>query len=148
MTQWLSGQGFTVEKVYSGKTVIEFSGTAAQVRAAFGTEIRQYQLEGKTYSANVSDPQIPAALAPVVVGIVSLNSFPRQSHVRVAGIARKITGKPGLEPLFTFPNPFGSGTFYGLAPGDFATILQFKRLDQRGYRWNRTDNCNRGRDEH
>ncbi|MGC0777026.1 MAG: S53 family peptidase, partial [Candidatus Acidiferrum sp.] len=133
VTQWLSGQGFTVEKVYSGKTVIEFSGTAAQVRAAFGTEIRQYQVEGKTYTANASDPQIPAALAPVEAGIVSLNSFPRQSHVRVAGIARKVAGKVGLEPLFTFPNPFGgSGNFYALAPGDFATIYNSKGLISAG----------------
>jgi Pro-kumamolisin, activation domain len=28
VTDWLTSQGFTVEKVYSGKTVIEFSGTA------------------------------------------------------------------------------------------------------------------------
>ena len=130
VTQWLSGQGFTVEKVYSGKTVIEFSGTAAQVRAAFGTEIRQYQVEGNTYTANASDPQIPAALAPVVAGIVSLNSFPRQSHVRVAGIARKIAGKPGLEPLFTFPT--STGHFYAIAPGDFATIYNSKSLISAG----------------
>jgi subtilase family serine protease len=128
VTGWLGQQGFTVEKVYSGKTVIEFSGTAAQVRAAFGTEIRNYQVGGKTYTANASDPQIPAALAPVVAGIVSLNSFPRQSHVRVAGIARKVAGKPGLEPLFTFPWSSGSGTFYGLGPGDFATIYNSNPL--------------------
>jgi Pro-kumamolisin, activation domain/Bacterial Ig-like domain (group 3) len=122
VTQWLESQGFTVEKVYGGKTVIEFSGTAGQVGGAFGTAIRNYQVAGKNYVANASDPQIPAALAPVVAGIVSLNNFPRQSHARVVGVARKIAGKPGLEPLFTFPSPSGSGSFYGLAPGDFATI--------------------------
>ncbi len=122
VTQWLGSQGFTVEKVYSGKTVIEFSGTAAQVRAAFGTEIHQYQVEGKTYTASANDPQVPVAIAQVVSGIVSLNSFPRQSHIRVVGIARKSAGGPGVEPLFTFPDPFSNGTFYGMAPGDFATI--------------------------
>ncbi len=126
VTDWLGQQGFTVEKVYSGKTVIEFSGTAAQVRAAFGTEIHNFQVEGKTYTANANDPQIPAALAPVVAGIVSLNSFPRQSHIRVAGIARKIAGKPGLEPLFTFP--VNTGYFYAIAPGDFAIIYNSNPL--------------------
>ena len=132
VTGWLGQEGFQVNKVYSGKTVIEFSGTAAQVRAAFGTEIHNYQVAGKTYTANANDPQIPAALAPVVAGIASLNSFPRQSHVRVVGIARKVAGKPGLEPLFTIPNPFGSGTFYGMAPGDFATIYNSKSLISSG----------------
>ena len=122
VTQWLGSAGFTIEKVYSGKTVIEFSGTAGQVQTAFGSAIRNYQVNGKMYEANANDPQIPVALAPVVAGIVSLNNFPRQSHVRMAGVARKVAGKAGLEPLFTFPNPDGSGNFYGVGPGDFATI--------------------------
>src|SRR5208283_4636894 len=126
VTGWLGQQGFQVNQVYSGKTVIEFSGTAGQVRAAFGTAIHNYQVEGKLYSANASDPQIPAALAPVVAGVVSLNTFPRKSHVRVVGIARKVAGKPGLQPLFTIPT--NNGNFYAMAPGDFATIYNSKGL--------------------
>lgn len=122
VTDWLANQGFTVEKVYSSKTVIEFSGTAGAVHSAFGTAIRNFEIGGKTYMANASDPQIPRALAPVVAGIVSLNNFPRQSYAKYIGVAQRIKGKAGLQPLFTFPNPFTSGTFYGLAPEDFATI--------------------------
>ncbi len=76
VTNWLLSQGFTIDKVYSGKTVIEFSGNAAQVQSAFGASIHSYQVNGKTYVANGNDPQIPLALAPVVAGIVSLNNFP------------------------------------------------------------------------
>ena len=122
VTDWLTSQGFTVQQVYSGKTVIEFSGTAGGVQSAFGTAIRNFEIGGKTYLANASDPQIPAALAPVVAGIVSLNNFPRQSQVRVAGQAHKNPGRPGMEPLLTFPIPSGNGNFYGMGPGDFATI--------------------------
>jgi hypothetical protein len=122
VTQWLISQGFAVTKVYSGKTVIEFSGTAAQVRAAFGTDIRNYQVAGKSYVANAGDPQIPAALVPVVAGVVSLNNFPRQSHIRSVGVAQKVAGAKGLVPLFTY------GSFYGLGPGDFATIYNSQGL--------------------
>jgi subtilase family serine protease len=123
VTQWLQNQGFTIEKVYSGKTVIEFSGNAAQVQTAFSASLHNYSVNGKMYVANANDPQIPAALAPVIAGIVSLNNFPRQSHLRLTGHARKIAGQPGLQPLFTFPNPFGgSGNFYGVGPADFAKI--------------------------
>ena len=52
VTDWLTSQGFTVEKVYSGKTVIEFSGTAGGVQRAFGTAIRNFEIGGKTYLAN------------------------------------------------------------------------------------------------
>ncbi|HTZ46024.1 MAG TPA: Ig-like domain repeat protein [Verrucomicrobiae bacterium] len=130
VTQWLASQGFTVNKVYSGKTVIEFSGTVAQVQAAFGTAIHNFQVNDKTYVANATDPQIPAALAPVIAGIVSLNDFPHQSHMRIAGQVRKIAGKPGLQPLFTFP--FEGTEAYGVGPADFATIYNSKGLISAG----------------
>ena len=123
VTQWLQQQGFTIERVYSGKTVIEFSGNASQVQAAFGAAIRNYQVNGHTYVANANDPQIPAALAPVVAGIVSLNNFPRQSHLVRAAKCPKLPGTAGPEPLYTDP---GGGYF--LAPADFATIYNASSL--------------------
>jgi hypothetical protein len=122
VTDWLTRQGFTIGKIYSGKTVIEFSGSAAQVQRAFSTAIHNYQVNGKMYSANASDPQIPAALSPVVTGVVSLHNFPRDFYARRFGTLRRGGGKSVVEPLTTFPNPFGPGTFYGLGPGDFAKI--------------------------
>jgi hypothetical protein len=122
VTDWLTRQGFSVEKVYSGRTVIEFSGTAGQVQRAFGTAIHSYQINGKTYSANAGDPQIPTALAPVVTGVVSLHNFPRDFYARRFGVVHMSGGKRIAQPLVTMPNPFGPGTFYGVGPGDFAKI--------------------------
>jgi subtilase family serine protease len=121
VTQWLTQQGFQINRVYSSKLEIEFSGTAAQVRTAFGTDLRNFQVDGKTYVANSADPQIPAALAPVIAGIVSLNNFPRQSYVRRLGQFRRENAQSLAKPLFTFPSS-GSANFYGLGPADFATI--------------------------
>src|SRR5882762_3245886 len=122
VTDWLTRQGFTIGRIYSGRTVIEFSGTTGQVQRAFGTAIHNYQANGKTYSANASDPQVPSALAPVVSGVVSLHNFPREFYARRFGTLRKGPGKSAVDPLVTMPNPFGPGTFYGLGPGDFAKI--------------------------
>jgi hypothetical protein len=128
VTQWLTSQGFTEINIGPGRTVMEFSGTAGQTRNAFHTEIHHYLVDGKDHIANSSDPQIPAALAPVVAGIVSLHNFPKTSHARFLGQFRRTLGKPGLEPLFTFPNPFNGRTFYEMGPGDFATIYNSKPL--------------------
>jgi len=128
VTSWLQSHGFQVSNVTAGRTLIEFSGTAGQVRTAFHTQIHKYTVNGEAHLANASDPQIPAALAPVVVGPVSLSGFPRKSYARILGQFRKRAGKTGLEPLFTFPNPFSGQTFYGLGPGDFATIYNSKSL--------------------
>jgi subtilase family serine protease len=128
VTQWLTSQGFTDISVGPGRTVIEFSGNVAQVRNAFHTQIHHFVVNNEERMANASDPQIPAALAPVVTGIVSLHNFPRKSHARVLGQFRRTIGRAGLEPLFTFPNPFSGRNFYGLGPGDFATIYNSKPL--------------------
>ncbi len=129
VSSWLSGQGFRSVRVAAGRTVIEFSGSAGQVRQAFGTQIQKYSVNGSLYIANATDPQIPAALAPVVAGVVSLHNFPRKSHSKFRGDVQRTPGQGALQPLFTFPNPFGgSGNLYGVGPGDFATIYNSKTL--------------------
>ena len=120
VTQWLTSQGFTDIKVGPGRTVIEFSGNAGQVRSAFHTEIHRFVVQGEEHLANASDPQIPTALAPVVAGVVSLHNFPMKSHMhRLGTFQRSKTG--AIEPLFTFP-ACRSGTCYAVGPPDFATI--------------------------
>ncbi len=47
----------------------------AQVSDTFHTQIHKYVVNGKQHFANASDPQIPAAMAPVVAGFVALNDF-------------------------------------------------------------------------
>ncbi len=127
VTDWLTRQGFSIGKVYSGKTVIEFSGTAGQVQRAFGTAIHNYAVNGKTYSANASDPEIPAALAPVVAGVVSLHNFPKRSNLRKVGVFQK--GKPVSPVDPAFSEGFNQ---YFLAPADFATIYDTASLISAG----------------
>jgi len=121
VTDWLTSQGFQLNRVGAGRTVIEFSGTAGAVRQALHTEIHKYVVRGEEHWANASDPQIPAALGPVVAGFASLNNFPRKPPVeRVGAFSRtKATGE--VKPLLTVPT--GNGVnYYVLVPGDFATI--------------------------
>lgn len=68
--------------VYPSGITIGFSGTAGQVGAAFHTEIHHIQARGAAHIANMSDPQIPAALAPAIVGVVGLHDF--QPRPRIA----------------------------------------------------------------
>jgi hypothetical protein len=128
VTDWLNAQGFASVRVGAGRNVIEFSGSAGQVKKAFGTAIQNYQVNGAMYVANASDPQIPSALAPVLTGIVSLHNFPRKSHAKYLGVARKGRNSSRLQPLFTFPDPSTGNNFYGVGPGDFAKIYNSQPL--------------------
>src|ERR1700756_1888473 len=129
---WLQSQGFAVGKVSQAKTAIEFSGTAGQIESAFVTRIHSFQLDGVTHISNVTNPQIPAALAPVIAGISPLNDFrPKPMHTTPLG--RNATPAPTSanpkamsitpstnRPDLTFTQ--SGATFYDVAPADFATI--------------------------
>jgi hypothetical protein len=112
VANWLTQHGFTVNTVYPNGTAIEFSGTAGQVGAAFHTEIHNLSVNGAAHFANTTDPQIPAALAPVVAGIVSLNDFrPRPQVVH----APQASGD------------FDKNGFFYITPPDLATIYNFNQ---------------------
>jgi subtilase family serine protease len=80
------------------------------VREAFHTEIHQLSVKGAKHFANMSDPRIPAALAPAVIGVVSLHDFkPRAMHK--------------LRAQYT-----EGGGYYLVVPGDLATIYNLNPL--------------------
>jgi hypothetical protein len=95
ISTWLAGHGFSVDEVTKDHMSIRFSGTAGQVRSAFHTEIHNLQVKGVAHIGNMSDPLIPAALSPAVVGIKSLhNFFPRPLHHLGSQVTRDAaTGK-------------------------------------------------------
>ncbi|MGA2730587.1 MAG: protease pro-enzyme activation domain-containing protein, partial [Terracidiphilus sp.] len=81
VSNWLASHGLSVSAVSKDRMSIRFGGTAAQVQSAFHTEIHNLSISGERHIANMSDPQIPAALAPVVVGVKALHDFkPKPQH--------------------------------------------------------------------
>ncbi|HWD97722.1 MAG TPA: protease pro-enzyme activation domain-containing protein [Bryobacteraceae bacterium] len=72
-----------MNSVSAGGTWIDFSGTAATVRQALHTQLHYFNANGARHVANQSNPQIPAALAPAITGIVSLNDFSPRPMKRV-----------------------------------------------------------------
>ena len=74
ITGWLQ-YGFTVNSVYTNGLLMDFSGTAGQIRQAFHTEIHSLNVNGVPHIANMSDPEIPEALAPAIAGVVSMHDF-------------------------------------------------------------------------
>ena len=117
---WLASEGFTGLKVNNGRTMIEFNGTAGQVRNAFHTQIHRLSANGEEHFANMEDPKIPAALTPVVAGVMGLHNFRKQAMIHRLGKFRRDGSTGQITPLFTFTDV--NGTFYGMGPADFAKI--------------------------
>jgi subtilase family serine protease len=75
LVAWLESHGLALETVSPGRTNIAFSGTVSQVEQAFHTSIHSFYAIGEQFYSNISDPQIPSALAPVVSGVAHLNTI-------------------------------------------------------------------------
>ena len=136
VSSWLGSHGLSVDGVSQDRMTIRFGGSAAQVEAAFHTEIHNLLVNGQPHISNMSDPQIPMALDPVVLGPKALHNFvPRPLH-RLGGKAtlNPETGKwqrvltpnlasGGVRPDFGITNCGGSTCLLeDVAPYDFATI--------------------------
>jgi Pro-kumamolisin, activation domain/Bacterial Ig-like domain (group 3) len=118
---WLEGHGLKVDGVEKGRMALEISGTVGQVESTFHTSIRSYVLKEKQYWANATDPEIPAALTPVVAGIASLNSVkPRADYRRgPSGVFDPRT--KSIRPSYTIGDVSQGYTIF-LGPADAATI--------------------------
>ncbi len=114
---WLQSHGFTVNGVQTGRMMIDFSGTAAQVRDAFHTQMHKLDVGGVAHIANMTNPRVPAALAGVVAGIVSLHDFKPHTNFK-------------SKPAYTFTT--SNGTFQAVVPGDLAKIYNFNPLFSAG----------------
>jgi large repetitive protein len=129
---WLQQVGFRVDAVAQSGRWIEFSGSTQQVETAFRTQMRRYQVNGTVHTANATEISIPAALAPVVLGVASLHDFFSRPLVsNVFTVRRNSQGAlVPVDPDFTFTGV--NGTAYYLAPGDFASIYNLTPLYQAG----------------
>ena len=137
ISSWLQSHGLAVDRVQRGRMALRFSGTAAQLREAFRTEIHSYSVAGKmgetgkigeivktgeignTIYANASDPEIPAAFADVIAGVSPMASVHARPLISVAGRTSYNAKTHAATAEWTYP---ASATPYvfELGPGDFA----------------------------
>lgn len=121
---WLQQQGFSIDSVARGKTMIRFSGTASQAEAAFATELHTYTVKTSKGVENHFAPSttlsVPAALAGVVEGVRNLDNFRPRSLIR-------------MQPL-SVPRPkyTESSGDHDLAPADIYTIYDITPLYNAG----------------
>src|SRR5947208_14185672 len=95
------------------------------MRAGANTENHKYIANGEKRQTHTSDPQIPAALTPVVAGIVYLHNFPSRSLRQVVGQFTQSRATGEITPLFTTTSGCGTGQAqpsYALGPADSAKI--------------------------
>ena len=116
VADWLRGEGFSIRYTARGRDFINFSGTAATVKSSLHTAIHRYSVRGETHFANANDVILPAAIQPLVAGILGLHDI----HPKA----------PRKRPVANFTASNGS---HYLLPDDFAAIYDLGPMYSSGY---------------
>jgi hypothetical protein len=135
--QWLRSQGLTVSNISRDRMRVTFSGPAAAVSKAFGTQLHHYTVDGERHFANSSATKVPASLAPLVKGVPLHNFFPKPQHTAVARSTfdrkhGKWSTADAAKPSFTVPpGTINPNTTYDMVPADFNQVYNVKPLWER-----------------
>jgi len=105
---WIKAQGMTVTRVARSKNAISFTGTAAQMETAFGTELHTYKVNGESHFAPSTDLQIPEGMAGTVTAVTNLSNFRPHTHVKP-----KYTSSQSGDVFMT---PLDVRTIYDVTP--------------------------------
>jgi subtilase family serine protease len=114
LANWLESQGLQVGRVPAGRGHLPFSGTKAQVEAAFHTQIHRFDVSGEQHYANVSNPSVPATLQPLLVAVRGLDDFHPKAGAKRA--ARPDTFYSGSNQYPGYVGPSDFATMYDLTP--------------------------------
>lgn len=119
---WLRSQGLRVNSVFNSRMMIDFSGNASLVGAAFATEMSYYEVKGERRMGTASDPQIPAALAPVIQSVSGLNTVNDHPYHGAEQAQVPATGAGSDLPALSICN--GGSCEHFVTPGDFYAIYE------------------------
>lgn len=130
---FLRSKGLAVKDTGVG-SIINATGTAGQVAAAFGVTLSDYaDATGKTFYANDRTPALPAALAPRIAAVLGLtNATAAHSHaIEDTNPTRRVVAPNTATGCAGATNLVASGAH---TPNQFATAYDFDTLYAAGFR--------------
>jgi kumamolisin len=73
--EFLSSHNLSVVKVDPNNFVVRAQGTIANVEKAFQVQINTFEVNGKTYRANTSDPSVEGPAAALILAVGGLDNL-------------------------------------------------------------------------
>jgi kumamolisin len=116
VSKFLTSKGLTVTTVSGNRQVVDASGPAATVAAAFGTTMSNITVGGNTFFANDSAITLPASLAPIVSG--------------VSGLTNMTAGQPERSPAP--PTRPRTGPIGGMSPTTYNNVYRYNQVGTNG----------------
>ncbi|HEX9079684.1 MAG TPA: protease pro-enzyme activation domain-containing protein, partial [Desulfuromonadaceae bacterium] len=125
LAAYARGLGLTITGTHSNRALLDVSGPAAVIEAAFNLRLLTYQApDGRKFYAPDNDPQVPASIAARIAGVIGLdNAAVWHSHNRFVTTA---------ELAQSSPYQIGTGPGNGLSPGDIRTAYNMNGIAASG----------------
>ncbi|MGH8293315.1 MAG: S53 family peptidase [Gammaproteobacteria bacterium] len=133
---YLKSFGITINKIYADNLDVTVTGTAEQLNAAFSTQLRDYQKDGKRFHRPAWKFSIPGELDKLVLAVPGLSNEPgrfRPMNLRMKpaiGIPGQAAGK--YPPAAWPQNGTATGIPGDYTVGDVANFYQVNPLYQAG----------------
>jgi subtilase family serine protease len=99
---WLADQGFSLVYTPANGHYVAAEGTVAQAEAAFGAQLNEYVVQGKTLRAPAASLSVPASLAGVVAGVVGVDESSSLVHPYIIKDAPPSPGFRNAPPLSNY----------------------------------------------
>ena len=128
LSNWLLMQGLSVDAVANSRTRIHFSGRAADVASAFGTELHYFQAGAEKRVANTAAASIPAAFGDAVRYVIGLRSITFRPAYQIVAAPPVNLGDASPQPAGTNCN--GTVCSHTVFPADFAKIYGLEPVYQ------------------
>jgi kumamolisin len=130
--QYLESYGITINKVYADNLDITVTGTAAQLNAAFATQLRDYTRNGQTFHRPAWKFVLPGSFSSLVLSVPGLDNevgdlHPKSIHAPEGANA---AARPAAVPWPT--NGTATGTPGYFTVGDTANFYDFNPLYRAG----------------
>ena len=126
---YLRGQGLMVTSVSANHTLVQASGSARAVQAAFGVFLWNWHdpTEGRDFFGNDTQPALPVSVAATVVAVAGLNNHYQARRIGTAP-------HPALPPEGGGKRSTGSGPGGGFTPTELTSAYDVAPLAALGYR--------------
>jgi len=103
VVDYLRAQGFTNIRVADNRLLVEADGGAGVIKNAFQAELHEYNVDGRSAFANVTDALVPAPLGDTVLAVVGLQTV-HLAHVNAQRFAAPDTVHPLAVSAISIPN--------------------------------------------
>jgi subtilase family serine protease len=132
LVQYLESFGITVNMVYPDNLDLTVTGTAAQLNAAFSTQLRNYTRNGQTFHRPAWKFVLPGQFASLVLSVPGLDNQVGDLHSNKDHIAQGAASTSPRTAVSWPKNGTASGTPGSYTVGDTANFYDFNPLYRAG----------------